>query len=79
VAEAIVGWFLSQGVAALLGFASKMIADYLNAQRRDAAVRERERSEQLEAALEMQRRLAEEAAKRVSEDDALRRMEEGSA
>lgn len=80
---AIVDWFLSNGIAAILGFASKLITDYLTEQRHEVEIREnarlREQNAQLEASVKIEHQLAEEAAKRVSEADALKRLEEGSA
>lgn len=79
----VVDWFLSNGIAAILGFASKLITDYLTEQRHVAEVREnarlREQNSQLEESVRIQHQLAEEAAKRVSEEDALKRLEAGSA
>lgn len=81
--EALTGWFLSQGLSAILGFAAKMITDYFNQQRHETEIRETARLEehnrQLEDAVRVQQQLAEEAAKRVSEEGALERLEEGSA
>lgn len=80
---AIVDWFLSNGIAAILGFASKLITDYLTEQRHETEVRENarlgEQNRQLEETVRIQHQLAEEAAKRVSEEDAVKRLEEGSA
>lgn len=80
---AVVDWFLTNGIATILGFASKLILDYVTEQRHAVEIRERARLEeqnrQLEESVRIQHDLAEEAAKRVSEEDALRRLEEGSA
>ena len=79
----ITDWFLSQGLTAILGFATKAILDYLESQRHDADTAERakleEHSRQLEESVRIQAKLAEEAAKSVSDDDALDRLGKGTA
>lgn len=79
----IVGWFLNQGLATILGFAAKMITDYFESQRHETEIRERARLEeqnrQLEDAVRVQHQLAEQAAKRVTDEDALKRLEDGTA
>lgn len=81
--SAITSWFLSQGLSAILGFAAKMIMEYFAQQRHEDEIRERakleEQHRQLEDSVRIQAKLAEEAAKRVSDEDALKRLEEGSA
>jgi len=79
----IVDWFLNQGLVMILGFASKALSDYVSSQQHDTDTRERAKLEaqnhQLEESVRIQAKLAEEAAKHVSADDALKRLEEGSA
>ena len=79
----ITTWLLNQGFVMILGFASKAITDYLADQRHEDELREtaklQEHNRQLEDALRVEHQLAEEAAKRVSEDDALKRLEAGTA
>jgi hypothetical protein len=78
-----VDWFLSQGLVMILGFASKALTDFVTSQQHEADVVERtkleEHNRQLEESVRIQARLADEAAKRVSDEDALRRLEGGSA
>jgi predicted transcriptional regulator len=83
VISAITSWFLSQGLATLLGFAANMITQYVNTKRQEADIRENarlsENNRQLEEAVRVEHQLAEEAAKGVSEEDTQKRLEEGSA
>ena len=81
--SALTSWFLSQGLSLILGVVVKAITDYVSNQQHEADVREKatleEHNHQLEESVRIQAKLAEEAAKHVSDDDALKRLEEGSA
>jgi hypothetical protein len=83
VIEILTGWLLTQGVPMILGFALNALTQYITAQQHDTDVGERarlqEHNRQLEEAVRVEHQLAEEAAKRVSEDDALKRLEAGTA
>jgi hypothetical protein len=83
VVAALTSWFLSQGLATILGFVAKMFTDYLAAERQKTEVAERTRLEdhnrQLEESVRIQQQLADQAAKRVTQEDSLKRLEEGSA
>ena len=79
----IASWLASKGVSLILGFVAHLIVDgwkaYIAADGQRDAGRAEVEAAQANLARETQEEIAKEAAKTVTEDDALARMEKGEA
>lgn len=81
--ELLLSWFLSKGVGILLGALGGFLRDTLNDKRNAQAQQDVGRltteRDQARTGEEVQATLAETASKRVSDDDALSRLDKGDA
>lgn len=81
--ETVTAWLASKGVSLILGYAFGFLRDLFNDWQAARAQKEAGRIEaeraQAQAGAEAQKRLADEGAKAVTEDDAIKQMERGGA
>ena len=81
--SSIISWLTTEGISLILGFATRAIIEYFQQRRNEQAIKDAARLEterdQAREGERVQGELADEAAKRVEPDEAIKRLQDGTA